>query len=378
MAEEGSGNPVTLSAEYYRLLLENAAVALVATDAEFNVVAWNAAAGDLLGAPARERIGRPILQAVPENRRKLLQRLLERTAKRGLTSEFQVRLPAPSGQARHLLVILSPVPDMSGRQRADSVERSQGVAAWILDETNRRRLSDRLAQAERMASLGTLAAGVAHHFNNILGGVGTMADFAITGGDPDAMRRALQMTAEATARAAKITQALLSFAEPDRGKEDLADLTEVVLTFAHLSERPLNQRNIRLHLDLKPVPVVPVEASRMHLALGNLLTNAEEAMPEGGTVSISLERKDSDVVLTFADTGCGIKPEHLPLIFEPFFTSKGLLSGGDRANPGLGLSVVHGMILEMGGRIEVRSAPGRGTEFFIHLPVPRGKGVPSS
>ncbi len=86
----------------------------------------------------------------------------------------------------------------------------------------------------------------------------------------------------------------------------------------------------------------------MHQALGNLLTNAEEAMPTGGEIRITLDRAGDEVRLAFADTGCGIKPEHLSLVFEPFFTTKGLLAGGDHANPGLGLSVVHGIVLEMG------------------------------
>ena len=218
-----------------------------------------------------------------------------------------------------------------------------------------------------MASLGTLAGGVAQHFNSILGGVGAFVDFALTSGDPVAMRRALQMAAEAAARAAQITHSLLSFSE--RGhRADLADLTEVVLTFSHLVERPLAEKNIELLLDLRPVPIVAVEANRMHQALGNLLTNAEEAMPAGGQIALTLDRDADEVVLTFSDSGNGIKPEHLPLIFEPFFTTKGLL-GGDRANPGLGLSVVHGVVVEMGGRIEVQSQEGHGAAFILRFPV---------
>jgi len=139
-----------------------------------------------------------------------------------------------------------------------------------------------------------------------------------------------------------------------------------VLTFAHLVERPLTERNIQLLLDLKAVPIVAVEANRMHQALGNLLTNAEEAMPTGGQVRLGLDRLGDQVRLTFSDTGCGIKHEHLSLVFEPFFTTKGLLAGGDHANPGLGLSVVHGIVIEMGARIEAQSKLGHGaTSRFI-------------
>jgi len=349
--------------DFYRLLYEHSPVAAIATDREFRVVTCNSSAARLIGLTVEEIIGRPISEAVPANRRKLLERLLTRTAERGLTSEFEVRVPISRSKTRDLMVVLSPIHAPDGDV--------QGVAAWMVDETARKQLSERLLQAEKMASLGTLAGGVAHHFNNILGGVATFVDFALTSGDRQAMQRALSMAAEAAARASRITQSLLTFAERDQRRADLADLTEVVLTFTHLVERPLEERHIRLRLDLHPVPIVAIETNQMHQILGNLLTNAEEAMPDGGTISISLDRVDDRVVLTFGDTGNGIKPEHQPLVFEPFFTTKGLLAGGDQANPGLGLSVVHGLVIEMGGDISLKSEPGDGSQFLISFPVPQ-------
>jgi len=361
MSDDNPSVPKTMPAEAYRRMCEHSSAALIATDRQFNVVFWNAAASRLLGADARQMLGRPIEAAVPPDRRKLFGRLLRRTLGRNETSQFEIRLPKTDDNAMDLLVVLSAIPDTDGNPN--------GVAAWIVDESHRKRMAERLAQTEKIASLGTLAGGVAHHFNNILGGVATFVDFALTSGDPSAMRRALQMTAEAASRASKITQSLLSFAEQDPHRADLADLTEVVLTFAHLVERPLAERDIRLHLDLHPVPVTAVEANRMHHVLGNLLSNAEESMPDGGRITLSLRQDNSNVVLSFADNGRGIEPKHLPLVFEPFFTTKGLLAGGDKGNPGLGLSVVHGIVLEMGGQISVTSQPGNGARFEITFPV---------
>lgn len=348
--------------DFYRLLCEHAAVALAATDERFHIVFWNGAAQSLLGHQAQDILGQPLDRVVPPNRRKLLNRLLKRTVRRNETSQFEVRLSGADAQARDLMVVLSPIP--SGESDAC------GVAAWVIDETVQKQMTQRLAHAEKMASLGTLANGVAHHFNNILGGVATFVDFALSSNDPIAMKRALQMTAEAAARASKITQSLLSFANTGHQREDMADLTEVLLTFVHLVERPLGQHRIQVQLDLKAVPVIAVEANRMHQVLGNLLANAEEAMPDGGTIDISIARHDSEVVVGFADTGCGIDPRHLPLVFEPFFTTKGLLSGGDKANPGLGLSIVHGLVRELGGHITVESQEGKGTRFNIYFPLP--------
>ena len=363
MSSEGHDNGARAdSGDFYARLCGHAAVAMVATDADNRIVCWNHKAESLLGRPAAEMIGRPIFDVIPPQRHKIFRRLLDRTTSRGEIGRFEVALPRPDDEARiDLMVVLSAIPDASGNAR--------GVAAWIIDETHRKEMARRLVQAEKIASLGTLAGGVAHHFNNILGGVATFVDYALTDGDPAAMKRALQMTAEAAARVSKITQSLLSFAEHDRHRTDLADLTEVVLTFAHLIERPLSEMGIDLCLDLRPVPIVAVEANRMHQALGNMLTNAEEAMPDGGTVTLRLNRDGDDAVLTFADTGTGIAPDALAMVFEPFFTTKGLLAGGDKANAGLGLSVVHGIVTEMGGRITAASEPGRGATFSIAFPI---------
>ena len=353
-----------------RALFHGAPVAVLVTDAQLRVVAANEAAGRLLGVAPADILGRPMALLVPPDRRGLLERLLQRAAQRNEGADFAVTLPGPGGEVRHLAVVLVPAPDPAGGPAGVAPPgRPVGVAAWILDETRRRHLADRLAQVDKMASLATLARGVAHHFNNILGGVATLVDYALGGSDPVVMKRALQTTAEAIARAAKITQSLLSYAAKDHAPSDLADLTEVLLHFVNLVEKPLAQKSIRLELDLHPVPVWAVETRRLNQVLHNLLDNAEEAMPHGGTVTIALDRAGDEVVLTFADTGCGIDPRLLPRVFEPFFTTKGLLAGGDKVNPGLGLSIVHGIVTEMGGRISVESTPGQSTRFVIALPI---------
>lgn len=215
------------------------------------------------------------------------------------------------------------------------------------------------------------AAGVAHHFNHILGEVATSVDRALTSGDTAAMKQALRMTAEAVARMSKITLSLSGFAKCDTLQTDMADLTEIILTFSHLIERSLSEKNIQLKLRLKPVPIIALEVNRMHQALGNLLTNAEEAMPKGGTVTISLDSRKDAVELTFADSGCGISADQLDMVFEPFFTTKGTLADRDDVNPGLGLSIVHGIVTEMGGSIEARSPKSSGAKFIITFPIPK-------
>lgn len=365
MKRNETASPSGKEDDYFRHLCRHAAMAIVATDAQFNIVCWNEAAAKLTGQAAEEMLGKPLADAVPPERRKLLDRLLERTVQKRQNSQFDLQLAGVNDEPnKDIMIVLSPI--------LDDGDNILGLSAWLVDETHRKRLTERLAQAEKNASLGTLAGGIAHHFNNIFGGVATFVDYALISGDIVAMKRALQMTTEAAARASKITQSLLSFAEQDSHRTDLADLTEVVLTFAHLVERPLAEKNIQLELNLKPVPIIAVETNRMHQVLGNLLTNAEEAMDDnGGKITICLNRTKTEVTLAFSDTGCGIDSKHLPVVFEPFFTTKGLLAGGDQANPGLGLSVVHGIIVEMGGKISVDSKLQQGATFFISFPVAR-------
>ena len=121
---------------------------------------------------------------------------------------------------------------------------------------------------------------------------------------------------------------------------------------------------------MKSVPIIAVETDRMHQILGKLMSNAEEAISDRGAISICIDQTDDEVTLIFADTGCGIASDNLSQIFEPFFTTKGAMSGGDQSNPGLGLSVVHGIVMEMGGRIEVESEVDQGTQVFIYFPLP--------
>jgi PAS domain S-box-containing protein len=344
----------TPSEDYFRRLLASAAVAMIATDAEGKIVFCNDEAAGLLGIDRQATVGSRLETLVPAQRRGLFARFFRRALERGASARLDVPMSTPDGRQRELGCIMSPVPAPDGQLA--------GVALWIVDETRRRELS----QADRFAALETICSGVAHHFNNIFAGVTTFADFALASDDPTAMKRALQMTSEAASRASEITGSLLAFARQDvLPGENLSDLTEAVMTFAHAAEDDLAGRGVAVELNIEPVPVLEVESGRMNRVLRDLLANAVDAMPSGGTVRIGLSDENGCTVLTFADTGRGIPRSQLQSIFEPFFTTKGTLAGGRELRIGLGLSVVRGIVGEMGGRMEVDSAPGQGTRFTI-------------
>ena len=324
---------VPLPKSFHERLISAASVAVVVSDRDLSVIFSNPAAEAVIGCERGGLMGLSLPNILGNAHRTILEPLCRRVLQGQRPTQVSVHVDE-TPDSRELLLALSPL--------TDDRDEVFGVAAWVVDNTEARELSDRLAQAEKMASLGTLAGGVAHDFNNILGGVATFVDYALTSGDSVAMKRALQMTAEASARASKITQSLLSFAKHESLQPDLADLTEVILTFSHLVERPLQERHIELSLDVQPVPIVAVEANCMHQVLGHLLTNAEEAMPDGGRLDLSLRQVEDQIEVAFADTGCGIDSRNLSQVFEPFFTTKGLHAGGEHGNPGLGLSIVHG------------------------------------
>lgn len=348
---------------YCHHLLNCSSFAVIGADCAGKIITWNQSAAEIFQKSAGEMIGRHVEAIVPENRRSLLNRALRRVQEDRKVMELEVEHPQTSHAVINLAVVIAPV--------INDRDELIGLSAWIRNITHRKKLEHQLLQAERMASLGTLASGVAHHFNNILGGVATFVDYALQSNNPQASRRALEMTIEAATRVGEITESLLTFAEKDARQFDLADLTEVILTFAHLVEKPLAQKNIKLEMHLEAIGVFEIPGTRMHQILGNLLDNAERAMPDGGSVIIKLRAQQDELFLHFSDTGCGIAPKDLKHIFEPFFTTHGTLADGNHTCRGLGLSVVHGIVRELGGSIEVKSKINQGTEFIIHFPHTR-------
>lgn len=353
-----------------QLLCNQTDTIVVGFDCDCRVILFNAAAERTFKIASTDAVGQEVSKVLPEQIRDQLVRICQKAVSsdapsdqpRRTAGELRLTLPRDPAPPLELSVKVKPLCDANGKIVAGVV--------WAEDITLLRQLERELADSERLASLGTLAGGIAHHFNNILGGVTTFVDYALATDDPRAARRALQMTAKAAERAAGITKSLLAFAQKDAGGEDLADLTEVVLTFASLVEKSLAEKHIKLDLQLSPIPITPVRVDWMHTVLGNLLDNAEDAMPSGGQVDIEIGADRKTVWLKFSDEGTGIKPDDWQHIFEPFYTTKGLTGPGQQNKPGLGLAVVHGLVKEMHGEIDVSSTPAVGATFRIRFPRP--------
>jgi len=230
----------------------------------------------------------------------------------------------------------------------------------------------KLIQNEKMASLGTLSAAVAHEINNPLSGVLTYTRLLrkLLADTPpperlDDMRNYLDIIATEVARCGKIVSNLLDFSRQSNLRIAPADLNEIIERALFLIGHKLKLQNIQLHPDLYPdLPHITCDADQIQQVLLALLLNAIEAMPDGGQITVTTRQIDDTIRLSITDTGLGIPQSQIAHIFEPFFTTKSELNG-----VGLGLAVVYGIINRHTGHIDVESEEGRGTTFEITLPI---------
>jgi two-component system, NtrC family, sensor kinase len=232
----------------------------------------------------------------------------------------------------------------------------------------------RVVQEDRLTSLGRLVASVCHEINNPITSIVAFTKLVrvmlqqgnLSGEDLEKIDRYLELSFREAMRCGCIVKNLLTFARPKSLEAKMVDLNEIVHTILALTNHQMELANVRCKIDLPPAPFTAWgDYAQIQQCLLNLILNAIDAMPEGGTIAISGEMNEaSDFVwLEVTDTGHGIEPNDLQRIFEPFYSTK-----TEGKGVGLGLSMVHGIIREHHGVVEVDSEPGKGTTFIIKLP----------
>jgi len=236
------------------------------------------------------------------------------------------------------------------------------------------------ARGEKLASVGLLAAGIAHELNNPLTGILTFSSL-IRENLPDGSEDAedLDLVIRETKRCAAIIKRLLDFAREKTPEKKFVDLNQLIVETARIIERPANLRDIEIAMDLDPgLPPVWADGDQITQVIMNILVNAQHAIDEKGSITVCTRRVQKPpsaepgeqpvpmVELAVIDTGCGIPEKDLKRIFDPFFTSKEVGKG-----TGLGLSVSHGIVSAHGGMIEVESKVGAGSTFRVYLPLER-------
>lgn len=234
----------------------------------------------------------------------------------------------------------------------------------IEDITERRALEQQLREAQRLEAVANLAGGIAHDFNNLMTAVGGHADLLLRDLDDERAHRRAAAIRDAASRAADLTRQLLAFSRRQVLQEREIDLRDVVAGLPDLI-RPVLDASVRLETSLSDEPVtVRVDPRQLEHVLVSLASNACDAMPGGGVLTVGVRRDGNEAVLDVADTGDGISEGVRERIFDPFFSTKGMAEAS-----GLGLATVHGIVHQSGGSIDVASTPGKGAAFTIRLPL---------
>nr|WP_146393594.1 ATP-binding protein [Allorhodopirellula solitaria] len=231
-----------------------------------------------------------------------------------------------------------------------------------------------LRHLQSLASLGELTGTATHEFNNVLMTVINYAKLGLRNQDAASRDKALTKILEASERAATITNTILAQARNRSDTQEPTDLVALVRDTLVLMQREMQKYRIGVELDLADnLPMISASGNQIQRLLLNLMTNARQAMGEGGTllirVAAATPASPSQVELTIRDTGGGIPDDVLPRIFDPFFSTKSGPDESGKGGTGLGLAACKEIIDEHGGRVRVESSVGRGTAFVIRLPV---------
>ena len=249
------------------------------------------------------------------------------------------------------------------RQAAMALENAR-----LFDELHRKQAE--LIQSSKLAAVGTFAAGIAHEFNNLLGGMLGYADLGYSADDLEEKNHSLDVVRQTCRRGRRITHGLLTFARRQNHQRALADVADAIEETLTLVELDLRNSNVEVVTRIEPVPPTVCDIGQLSQVILNLVTNARDAMrPGGGTLVIALRERSGMIELCVSDTGSGIPEEIRDKIFEPFVTTKGALGGSQVPGTGLGLSISYGIVKEHGGAIEVESEAGRGTTMIVRLPI---------
>jgi signal transduction histidine kinase len=237
-------------------------------------------------------------------------------------------------------------------------------------ETETESLRQQLLQAQRLSSVGALASSVAHEFNNILTTIINYAKLGMRGNLEPAQKQAFEKILKGGQRAAAIVSSMLGFARNQTIRREPTDIVKAVEEVLLLTEKDLSKHRIQLDKRFHGRPVVTVVAGQIEQILLNLIINARQAMPNGGRLRIDVRENEVNgmVEIRVADSGVGIPPEQLRLIFEPFYTTKKPDEHG-HGGTGLGLSVCRQIIEQHHGRIRVESVIGKGSTFTVKLPL---------
>ncbi len=349
------------SEEYYRALTENSLDAIAVLAGDGTIRYESNSTERVLGYKPEELVGTdPFTRVHPDDSAeatKLFAQILADPTRIILT---EIRYMHRDGAWRNMEAVA---------QNLLGDPAVEGIVVNFRDVTERKRMEKQVLLSGRLASVGQLAAGVAHELNNPLAAVQGYAQFLSMRQDLDeSMKEDVETIYKEAQRASRITANLLSFARKHEVQKDLVSINKVVESGLELNAYRLKVNNIEIVTDLAPdIPETLADFHQLQQVFVNLITNAEHAMTEAhgkGKILVQTETSGETIRITFTDDGPGIEPEHLSSIFDPFFTTKEVGQG-----TGLGLSICYGIVEQHGGIIRAESKLGEGTTFVVEIPV---------
>jgi two-component system NtrC family sensor kinase len=352
---------LTFVRKYLEELLEHANALILVVNRERKIVVFNRALTDITAFAKPEVLGQDLLNFIPESERLKVMRVLAASIGGEPISSFETRVTARDGKEVKVAFATSAVMTQQGEV--------EGVIAIGQDLTRMRELERRVIQAEKLASLGQLAASVVHEINNPMTAVSTYADALLKRaiGQPKSEPSDIEKyrkISENSDRVLRFTRDLVSYARPAQEKPEEVDLNATVERAIGFCEHVLQKHGVKLERGFGELPHFLAVRQNLVQVFVNLITNACHATSTGGVVTITTRAEGAHVLAAVTDTGSGIAPEVQARIFEPFFTTK-----PDGKGTGLGLSIVQGILENHGGSISVQSTIGVGTTFTLKFPV---------
>ena len=350
--------------EYERLkdfnenIVESISVGVLAVDLEDRIESWNSQMEVMYAKPRAEVLGCRLSEVFPASFVENFYRVRQNA---GIHNLYKFRLETPAGDTRITNIAIAPL----------VTRRFHVIGRLIIvdDMTERVALEAQLSQADKMSSIGLLAAGVAHEVNTPLAVISSYAQMLAKQLTGDEKKSALlEKITRQTFRASEIVNNLLNFSRTTGSEFSEIDINKVIHDTLTLLEHQFKTARIEVQYDLSQ-GLLPIHgnAGRLQQVFLNLFLNAKDAMPAGGKLTVATANGNG-VSVSVADTGSGIAPEHINRIYDPFFTTKMSPREGQNRGTGLGLSVTYGIIQEHAGKIRVESQPGLGTTFHLEFP----------
>ncbi len=342
-------------------IVESISVGVMAVDLEDRVEFWNSQMEVTYSTPRHQSLGRRISDVFPAAFVEEFYRVRQNP---GIHNLYKFRMKTPSGENRVANIAIAPL-----------VTRNFQVVGRLIimdDITERIELESQLSQAEKMSSIGLLAAGVAHEVNTPLAVISSYAQMLSKQVQGDEKKSGLlEKITKQTFRASEIVNNLLNFSRTSGTEFSQISVNKVVHDTLTLLEHQFKVSKIEVEQELdERLPSIHGNAGKLQQVFLNLFLNAKDAMPGGGRLTVKTSN-GAGVHVTVSDTGSGIAQEHIARIYDPFFTTKNSPVNGQARGTGLGLSVTYGIIQEHAGKIRVESRPGQGTTFFLEFPMTR-------